>query len=618
MNLASDVALAAARERFFSGHTPPEGLIPAPILRSWQRCAEQGLDAGSAIRAEPMTAAELRSLHEHNETLRLLSRSELVSLRTEAKLTDSVVILTDAKGLVLDTAGSPDFAGQAAAVSLRQGVAWSETVTGTNAIGTALAERRAIEVHGAEHFFEPHGILHCAASPIFDPYGKLAGVLDMSGHASAQHTHAMGLVRLAVEQIEHRFFARDFDEMTVVRFHRSADLLGTAREAVLVFDGAKLVAGNRRALHLVGLDRKAMGQATRERIFEGVGFSMERGELRGCNGERYFAAVSQPRTTASSPALTPPRSAKPIRFGPFLSEETRSDLAKAVRLVNAEIPLLIVGATGAGKEVFARHLVGETNRAGKPFVAINCAALPDSLIEAELFGYEPGAFTGARKSGARGLVQQAEGGILFLDEIGDMPLLLQSRLLRVLQDKEVVPLGGGVPRKADFVPICATNRDLSAMVEAGTFRADLYFRIAQYTVRLPSLSDLPDRQRLIAGLWSQVAARHGPLPGVVLDQLAAHSWPGNFRELAGTLSSIAALHDPGEPIALAALPLSLRSGGSPASISAEGSLGSLTDAAMRRAVELHKGNLSAAARALGIDRSTLYRRLVWKDQTSAL
>lgn len=611
MNLASEAALASAREKFFSGHTLPEGLVPAPILRSWQRCADQGLDAGSSIYAEPMTAAELRSLHEQNETLRLLSRSELVSLRTEAKLTDSVVILTDAKGLVLDTAGSPEFAGQAAQVSLRPGVMWSETSTGTNAIGTALAERRAIEVHGGEHFFEPHGILHCAASPIFDPYGKLAGVLDMSGHASAQHTHAMGLVRLAVEQIEHRFFNRRFDDMTVVRFHRSADLLGTAREGVLVFDGDKLVAGNRRALHLVGLDRKALRQSSREEIFEGAGLAIERDELRARNGERYFAAVSQPRAASMSVPAALPRAAKPVPLGPFLTPQTRADLAKAIRLLNAEIPLLIAGQTGAGKEVFARHLHGQTVRAGKPFIAINCAALPESLIEAELFGYEPGAFTGARKQGAKGLVQQAEGGILFLDEIGDMPLLLQSRLLRVLQDKEVSPLGGGTPHKADFVPVCATNRDLNAMVEAGTFRADLYFRIAQYTITLPSLAELPDRRAVVETLWSQLAALHGPLPEPILTQLAAYHWPGNFRELAGCLRSIAALHDPGDPIAVTALPQS--AGVGPAVIALEGDLGALSEAAMRRAVDLHKGNLSAAARALNIDRSTLYRRLVWKQ-----
>lgn len=204
MVLSSDADLATAREKFFSGAVLPDGLVPAPILRSWQRCAEQGLDVGGAIPAEPVTAAELRALHEQSEALRLLSRSELFALRAEARKTDSVVILTDAKGFVLDTAGSSEFAGQAAQVSLRPGVAWSESSTGTNAIGTALAERRAIEVHGAEHFFEPHRILHCAASPIFDAYGRLAGVLDMSGHATLQHTHAMGLVRMAVEQIEHR------------------------------------------------------------------------------------------------------------------------------------------------------------------------------------------------------------------------------------------------------------------------------------------------------------------------------------------------------------------------------------------------------------------------------
>jgi transcriptional regulator of acetoin/glycerol metabolism len=615
MNAASEAALAAAREKFFSGLDLPEGLVPAPILRSWQRCAEQGLDAGSAILAEPMTAAELRALQEQNETLRLLSRSELVSLRAEAKLTDSVVILTDAKGLVLDTAGSPEFAGRAAQVALRPGVAWSETSTGTNAIGTALAERRAIEVHGAEHFFEPHGILHCAASPIFDPYGQLAGVLDMSGHASAEHTHAMGLVRLAVEQIEHRFFNRAFDAMTVVRFHRSADLLGTAREGVLVFDGDKLVAGNRRALHLVGLDRKALRKATSEEIFAEASLPIERGELRSRNGERFFAAVTQPRATSLRVPGTVSREQRPRHDGPILSSEAQADLSKGIRLVNAEIPVLIAGETGAGKEVFARYLHAKTRRAGKPFIAINCAALPESLIEAELFGYEAGAFTGARKSGAKGLVQQAEGGILFLDEIGDMPLSLQSRLLRVLQDKEVSPLGGGSPQKADFVPIAATNRDLQAMVEAGTFRADLYFRIAQYTITLQSLAERTDRPAVIEALWSQVAQRHGSLPTPVLDQLAAYHWPGNFRELVGSLRAIAALHDPGDTICVSALPRSPAP--RPAIYTLAGDLDAVSEAAMRRAVDQHRGNISAAARALNIDRSTLYRRLIWKGAGAA-
>ena len=611
MGMSSDAALSAARRKFFSGEVLPEGLVPAPILRSWQRCAEQGLDAGDTILAEPMTAGELRELQQKNEALRLLARPELVTLRAEARHTESVVILTDPQGLVLDTAGSTEFAGQAALVSLRPGVFWSENSTGTNAIGTALAERRAIEVRGAEHFFEPHGILHCAASPIFDPQGKLAGVLDMSGHASLQHTHAMGLVRLAVEQIEHRFFARGFEQMTVVRFHRHADLVGTAREGILVFDGSRLVAGNRRALHLVGLDRRALGRATREEIFAGsIGAAAD--GLIAQSGESYAAVVEEPRQATSRVSASPTRRSRAAApSGPFLTAEVRADLGRAIRLVDAEIPLLIEGDTGAGKEVFARHLHALTRRAGKPFIAVNCAALPEGLIESELFGYTAGAFTGASRSGARGLVQQAEGGILFLDEIGDMPLHLQSRLLRLLQDKEVVPLGASKPQKADFVPVCATNRDLAAMVEAGTFRRDLYFRIAQFTVRLPALAQMPDRRLVVETLWPRVAPEHGPLSDEVMERLAQHGWPGNFRELVGCLRTLAALHDPGEAIGIAALPLSVRE--APAVASAPpAELGALTQSAMQSALATHRGNMSAAARALGIDRSTLYRRLVWK------
>ena len=606
MNLSSELALATAREKFFSGHRLPDGVVPDPILRSWQRCAEQGLDAGDRLRVAPLTATELRHLQQENEALRLLSRPELMSLRSEAKNTDSVVILTDASGTVLDVVGSAEFAGEAAQVALLPGVAWSETSTGTNAIGTAMAERRAIAVHGGEHFFEPHGILHCAASPIFDPYGKLAGVLDMSGHASAEHTHALGLVRLAVEQIEHRFFNRGFEDRTVVRFHRSNHLLGTPREGVLVFEGEQLIAGNRRALSLLGMDRVAFRKTRREDLFE----ALER-RLRSRNGDEFAASITHPE--ARSGRVFGIRALKADGDEPFMLESTRTDLDKAVRLINAQIPVLVTGETGTGKEVFARHLAKLSNRAQKPFVAINCAALPESLIEAELFGYEAGAFTGARKGGAKGLIQQAEGGILFLDEIGDMPLMLQSRLLRVLQDKQVAPLGGGTPKPADFVVVSATNRDIKSMVEGGTFRADLYFRIAQFSVSLPRVVDMPDRAALVQKLWRGHEKEHGPLPPSVLERLVAHDWPGNLREMANTLNATAALAGAGNAVTLDDLPNHIQTRGPVAvAMLPDGPLGSVTEAMMQRALEQHRGNFSAAARALGIDRSTLYRRLVWR------
>jgi transcriptional regulator of acetoin/glycerol metabolism len=608
MDMSSDLSLARAREKFFSGQALPDGLVPAPILRSWQRCAEQGLDVGDRFSAEPMTAAELRQLQQQNEALRLMSRPELSTLRAEAKHTSSVVILTDASGTLLDVVGSSEFAGEAARVALQPGVAWTEQSTGTNAIGTALAERRAIAVHGAEHFYEPHEILHCAASPIFDPFGKLAGVLDMSGHASTEHTHALGLVRLAVEQIEHRFFAKGFEGKTIVRFHKAADMLGTPREGVLVFDGEQLVAGNRRALNLLRLERLSFRKTRRGDLFDALDE-----KLRSVSGDSFTASIQRPDEKAGRKLYA--TGAVVRDAAPYLTEEATIALDKALRLIEADIPVLITGATGTGKEVFARHLAKRSSRHGKPFVAVNCAALPESLIESELFGYEAGAFTGARKGGAKGLVQQAEGGILFLDEIGDMPLTLQSRLLRVLQDKEVSPLGGGQVRKADFVAICATNRDLRAMVEAGQFRSDLYFRIAQFTVRLPSIAELTNRRALIEALWAGMNADNGPLPKTVLDRLEIYDWPGNFRELVNCLRTTAALAGPGRTVTLSDLPNHIHA---PTRRVAppvpESDLGALTEAAMRRAVELHRGNLSAAARALGIDRSTLYRRLVWTEK----
>ena len=232
MNIAADRGrLHEARRRFFAGHELPEGLVAEPILRSWQRCLAQGLDVDELAAVEPLTSAELREHQQRNDLLRHLVRPEMSVLMGEAKTTDSVVIVTDAKGMVLDAVGSVEFAGQASQVALRPGVFWSEASTGTNAIGTALVERRPISVHGAEHFFEPHGMLACAATPIFDPQLRLAGVLDMSGSAAVQQVHALGLVRMAAQQVEHRFFARGFEDCEVIRFHRDADLLGTPREA---------------------------------------------------------------------------------------------------------------------------------------------------------------------------------------------------------------------------------------------------------------------------------------------------------------------------------------------------------------------------------------------------
>lgn len=602
--------LAAARKGFLNSGTLPEGLVPATILRSWQRCAASGLDMARPAAPEPLTAPELRERYERNEKLRQLSRPELSSLRTDARSTDSVVILTDATGLILDTSGSPDFAAQAARVSLQPGVLWNESHSGTNAIGTALVERRPVEVLGGEHFFEPHRFLSCAASPILDPFGRLAGVLDMSGHSTIHHVHALGLVRMAAEQIEHRYFNSGFENCTLVRFHKAGAYLGTPREAVLVFEDGRLVAANRRALAALSLDHDALGALDAETLFEALDPRQTRQKLVTHAGEKFVARLTPPRS--ARPVSIPPRAPTPAptrSLAPIYDAPLKAAREKATRLVNADIPLLISGETGTGKEVFARAVHIACQRQSKPFIAINCAAIPESLIEAELFGYEDGAFTGARRKGQKGLIAQADGGILFLDEIGDMPLSLQSRLLRVLQDRAVTPLGGGTPIPVDFAIICATHQPLKARVDSGQFRADLYFRIAQYAVALPPLRDHPALEKLIKTLWQQITTPHTPpITPPALAALTACPWPGNYRQLTGALRAAAALIAPGAPLDTPLLSPEILTPSPPPS--GPTSLSTLTESAMRAAVTEANGNISAAARTLGINRSTLYRRIL--------
>lgn len=601
-------AVLAARRQFFLHGKPAEALVSAPILRSWQRCAEHGLDNAALPKLEPLTAGELLEVTERHERLRRLCRPEIESLYADAMQTGCVVILTDADGMILETLGSADFAARAAQVSLRPGVAWGEATTGTNAVGTALVEGRPIAVHGAEHYYDPHGILSCSAAPILDPYGRTVGALDLSGPAAVDHRHALGLVRLAVEQIEHRFFEEGFGGRRVLRFQADRAMLGTAREGILVFEDDRLVAANRNGLGLIGMDWSALGNRRADELFDrmpNAGGDAHR--LLDASGRELFCRIDG----VTSPAVVPPR--RPVQRqdgGPLLRAQDREAIKRAARMVDADVPVLICGETGTGKEMVAHDIHRRSARACGPFVAVNCAAIPETLIEAELFGYEEGAFTGARRHGRKGLLREADGGVLFLDEIGDMPLGLQSRLLRVLQEREVAPLGGGKPVKVDFALLCATHRDLRALVEVGTFRSDLYFRIAHYMVQLPPVRDLADRLETVRELWRRLRADDRMTLSPACEQrLAAHDWPGNFRQLAGTLRVLAALAEPYQPVGEDMLPGDMTANLAP-STPASGGLEDITLGAMRSALEACGGNVSRAARQLGVNRSTVYRRLL--------
>ncbi|MDR2012817.1 MAG: sigma-54-dependent Fis family transcriptional regulator [Rhodanobacter sp.] len=612
-----------ARHRFFDRGDVPGGLVSETILRSWQRCVGLGLSADTRPAVEPLTAQALREVCQQHEELRRICLPGVRALYTDAHATGSIVILAAPDGMILESLGSADFLGKAARVALRSGVPWSENHTGTNAIGTAITEGRAVEVRGPEHFFAAHRVLSCSAVPIIDPFGKIAGVFDLSGESSVHHTHALGMVRVAVDQIERRLFERDFSGCRMLRIQRDAGLFGTPLEGVLVFEGERLVAANRHGLSMLKLGRDDIGRKRFGELFD-ARFESLRGPMsvRDHLHKPIFVRAEEESSKRGTVAVSHTVAAVPDRYPdrraatePVFSTDLKAALGRAERVLGAGMSVLLLGETGTGKEVFARELHRRIGGDRMPFVAVNCAGLPESLIESELFGYEEGAFTGAKRHGNKGLLREADGGVLFLDEIGDMPPAAQTRLLRVLQEREVVPLGGGKPMKVDFAVIAATHRDLK-VGGLEQFRSDLFFRIAHYTIHLPPLREYPDRRALIETFWNRLAADTTTrLGGDAFDVLVRYDWPGNLRQLTGTLRTLIALAGPDGTVHVEELPAMLHAQGSPPNSGwpltthAAAALSDITERAMRQALEEHAGNVSAAARSLGVSRSTLYRRL---------
>lgn len=306
MTQSNPSQIEQAREVFFAGKGLPVEQISHAILRSWIRCADMGLDERATPHVESPTRTELKSLHERHEALRRVCLPELDALYGEAREISGIVILTNARGEILDAVGDSSFADKAAQVSLSPGALWSEDGTGTNAIGTAIAERRAVAVNGAEHYFRGHQSLSCAATPIIDPRGATIGVLDISTPALASSGHVLGLVRLAVEQIEHRLFRGGFDGCQTLRFQTDPNLLGVAREGILVLKDGVIVAANRRGLSLIGRTWDVLDHIHVEELFDITAGRLAPGLLRGQDG-REFHTVLDGETAGPSLPLDRPR-----------------------------------------------------------------------------------------------------------------------------------------------------------------------------------------------------------------------------------------------------------------------------------------------------------------------
>ena len=601
----------------------PQGCDPS-IVRSWQRCLEDyHLDPAQTIAPTVLEQGRILEGRERLQQVLKIAGHEMNSLHQQLSGAGHAVLLTDARGVILNCVTAPSERKVFEQAGLWLGADWSEAREGTNGIGTCLVERQALTIHQDEHFRGRHTGLTCSASPVFDPQGELLAVLDVSSarHEASRQSqfHTMALVNLSAKIIENSYFLGHFENQWLLRFHLQAESVGLFSEGMLAFDGDGIIcAVNQSALNLLGHVRGGLLGHVVESVFDcqrdelfsrATAHASTSWPLRTRDGRRLFAALrGQPQQGPAPVAVhVEPVRARPI--GICLGDEAlQVDFRRALRVFERDVPLLINGETGSGKEAFAKAVHQASLRSSQPFVALNCASIPESLIESELFGYRGGSFTGARKEGMQGKLQQADGGTLFLDEIGDMPLALQTRLLRVLEDRQVVPIGGE-PLEVNVRIISATHRNLQERVADGSFREDLYYRLNGLEVGLPALRDRTDKSQLLDFLLAEEAGGQ-PLriSQGAREALLEFAWPGNVRQLRNVLRTLAALCDD-DVIQFDDLPATIRLAPSRFPEPCEHPLEDAEKQALLLALELHRWHMTHTALQLGVSRNTLYRKL---------
>ncbi|HYP85340.1 sigma-54-dependent Fis family transcriptional regulator [Variovorax sp.] len=650
-----------------------------PVTLSWIRCVEQyHLHPDKPHAPDVLERVPLEERRARHAAVIECARYEMTTLYQQLADSEMGVVLTDTDGVILHMVSSPEFAAEVGPLGLRAGGIWSEAGAGTNGMGTCLAAGGPVSVRRDDHFYTQYTQLTCSAVPVYDPGGNIVAALDVTSRSLLMQQHILVLLGMTARMIENRLIDRQFRDAHPLHFHSRPEFVYTLHEGKLAVDeDGRVLAANRSAMFQLGL--QSMEQIRARRIEDLFQTSLADMLQRSASSSfhpvvtygtdaalRFFAVARRPASQADAACGSLGAAATPVPIGTTATRaRPRPGLARAAqpaaaiedprivaqletgrRVIARGTPVLICGETGSGKEVFAHALHDSSARAAGAFVAINCASLPENLIESELFGYSAGAFTGAQRAGRRGKILQADGGTLFLDEIGDMPMELQSRLLRVLDERRVTPLGTEETHAVEFQLISASHRHLLTLVREGRFREDLYYRLAGVEVHLPPLRERSDKLELMRRVLAAEGGADARLSAEAERILLAYFWPGNIRQLRHVLGAAAALAD-GEPITRNHLP-ALAPGqpshaggehppapgygrGEPAQAAAGGgtagdpSRAGHADAApglaklnpiqanerrlLLQMLEQHRWNVSNVAKALDVSRNTLYRKI---------
>ncbi|MBV8215103.1 MAG: sigma-54-dependent Fis family transcriptional regulator [Verrucomicrobia bacterium] len=587
------------------------------LVSSWQRSLDSyGLDPARPTQPRILTYSELRALQDPMERFLTLTKGALQKLYERIGQAGYVILLTDSRGVTVDYLGNDRDEEELKRAGLYLGACWSESEEGTNGPGTCIEDGQPVTIHKTEHFRAPNTTLTCSAAPIFAPDGKMLAVLDASALFSPDDKSSQALVLNLVKDtarlIEQAHFIDVSRDRWLLRLARHPQYLELEADGMLAIEENGLISlATREARDQFQLRPQktnlvdVFGVSLEELLRRQSGRSAI--QLRGANGDLWYVQFRQPNSPPRSGIVHTKRQSTHLEKFAGKDSQLKKVCERARRLIHVELPFVLHGETGCGKERFAHALHLDGPRANKPFVTLNCAAIPESLIESELFGYREGAFTGAKSKGMQGKVILANEGTLFLDEIGDMPLNLQSRLLRVLSEREVLPLGADRPVKVDVRIICASHRDLNAMVHSGQFREDLFYRLSGVVIHLPAIRDREDLSELVEEVLAEEIRATGidsVLSPDAKKVLTTYAWPGNLREMHHALRYALSLSEGGMII-----PDHLPEGLHRTSERSE-----RTDATDQRTrleaiLQRHDWCIESTAKELGVARSTLYRQM---------
>ena len=639
-----------AWQRYVQEGIGPEG-VADEIARSWRRArVDYKIDPAMKLPVRRLSADQLSERCERDEVLQL-ARPILGDFAGRLGLLDHVLTYFDGDGLMLSIDGRPEVIEAVSAIDFRPGACWSEDSAGTNGPGTALAAGRPVEVFASEHFVEAWHAWSCAAAPIMEPGREgPVGLVDITGPWEVQRRQALVAAKAIARAIEERLRAAGSIRNEVVRYaFRAAHASGDGMVAV---DGhGSVVAVNDAAARRRVVTAGALPPMVREALWRALSGPMcardndVRLELPDTpslvvspvthEGTLIGAIVRAPASVAvrapkwrgregsaapSAPVEPAPRPSSTARYAFDRILGASPQLLRAVDYARVAarntLPVTLEGESGTGKELFAHAIHSASARQAGPFVAVNCGAIPAPLVESELFGYEDGTFTGARRDGNPGRFEAADGGTLFLDEVSELSGPAQTALLRVLQEKEVVRLGGCAPRRVDVRIVAATNKPLEEEMRARRFRRDIFYRLNVLSMSIPPLRDRGDDVVLLARVFIAEAEAELGRAGLTLtddamEALRVHSWPGNIRELKNVILRAAAT---APTVKIDADHLSFPIAGQmPASANelARPEREAVLEAereAILGALRECQWNFTRAADRLGISRMTIYRR----------